>query len=200
MIARIEMERITPGFLAPVFDSQQSFRAILDAMIHPGTQVLLPAELTPPVPLNPASAAACLSLMDFETSFWSDLDERTAVVDWLSFHCGCRIVSKTDDALFALIIDAGSLPPLSNFRIGTDACPDTSTTVIVQVNGFSVQNGKRLKGPGIQSYRKLGVKGLPEDFWNQWQAQFDIFPLGVDILFTFGNRLIALPRSTMAEG
>jgi alpha-D-ribose 1-methylphosphonate 5-triphosphate synthase subunit PhnH len=194
------MERITPGFLDPVFDSQQSFREILDAMTHPGTQVLMSAELTPPDPMNRASAAVCLTLMDFETSFWSDLDDRTAVVDWLNFHCGCRIVSKTYDAMFALITDVDRMPPLSHFRIGTVECPDTSTTLIVQVNGFSARNGKRLKGPGIRSYRKLNVKGLLEDFWKQWQAQFDIFPLGADIFFTCGNRLIALPRSTVAEG
>ncbi len=199
MSVGIEMERITPGFQDPVFDSQQSFRTILDAITHPGTQALLSADLAPPAPMNSASAAVCLTLMDFETSLWSDLDHKTTVTDWLSFHCGCSIVSKTYDAMFALVTDAAGMPPLSHFRIGTDECPDTSTTLIVQADGFSVQNGRRLKGPGIRSYRKLGVDGLPSDFWKQWRAQFDIFPLGVDILFTCGNRLIALPRSTRTE-
>ena len=199
MSVGIEMERIPPGFQDPVFDSQQSFRAILEAMTHPGSQALLAADLTPPPPINAASAAAFLTLTDFETSICSDLDERAAALDWLGFHCSCRIVASTGDAMFALITDAGNMPPLSHFRMGTDECPDTSTTLIIQVGGFSVQRAIRIKGPGIRSCRKLGVEGLPEDFWRQWKAQFEIFPLGVDVLFTSGNRLMALPRSTRAE-
>ena len=89
MSVGIELERITPGVQDPVFDSQQSFRAILEAMTHPGSQTLMSAELAPPSPINTASAAVCLTLMDFETSLWSDLDGKTAAIDWLGFHCGC---------------------------------------------------------------------------------------------------------------
>ncbi|RJQ56826.1 MAG: phosphonate C-P lyase system protein PhnH [Desulfobacteraceae bacterium] len=200
MNACIDTDRITPGFADPVFDSQQSFRAIMDAMTHPGRKGVVPEALTPPEPVNCASAAICLSLLDFETPFWSDLNPGTPALEWLNFHSGCKIVSHTYDALFALVTDLSALPPLHHFRIGTDECPDTSTTLIVQVEGFAMKNGKRLTGPGIPTSRRLSVGGIPGTFWEQWHAQFEIFPLGVDVIFTFENCLAALPRSTRVGG
>jgi len=196
----IDLDRMSPGFARPVYDSQQSFRAIMDAMTHPGRKVAVPEALIPPEPINNASAAVCLTLLDFETPLWSDLNPRTSALEWLSFHSGCKVVSQTDEAMFALVTDLAGLPPLDHFRIGTDECPDMSTTLIVQVKGFAMSDGIRLSGPGIQTCRHAKIDGLPKIFWEQWRAQVDIFPLGVDVIFTFGSYLAALPRSTRVEG
>jgi alpha-D-ribose 1-methylphosphonate 5-triphosphate synthase subunit PhnH len=196
----IEMEQINPGFIDPVFDAQQSFRTIMEAMIHPGQDMSISTDISPPPPINVASAAVCLTLLDFETALWTDLSEINNVVGWLCFHCGCKIVSHTSEATFALITDACSLPPLDQFRLGSDECPDMSTTLIVQVDSFSRSKGKRLIGPGIRTSKNLRIKGIREEFWSHWQAQQKIFPLGVDVIFTCGNALTALPRSTRIEG
>ena len=63
---------IAPGFADPVFDSQATFRAALDALARPGRVAALPPVLTPPAPLNPATAALCLTLADLDTPLWLD--------------------------------------------------------------------------------------------------------------------------------
>ena len=63
-----------PGFAEPVADAQTTFRAVLDAMARPGTIHQVGANLSPPAPLDPATAAVLLTLADNETPLW--LDER----------------------------------------------------------------------------------------------------------------------------
>jgi alpha-D-ribose 1-methylphosphonate 5-triphosphate synthase subunit PhnH len=61
-------------------------------------------------------------------------------------------------------------------------------------------DGKRLSGPGIETFSILKMEGLTERFWQDRQIQFTMFPLGVDIIFTCENTLAALPRTTKVEG
>ena len=63
---------LRPGFLAPVADSQQVFRRVLRAMSEPGSLQDIAVDLAPPAPLDRATAALCLTLLDFETPVWLD--------------------------------------------------------------------------------------------------------------------------------
>lgn len=58
------------GFSDPVFDSQRSFRAVLEATSHPGRIIDVGTPIGAPPPLHPATAAICLALVDFETPVW----------------------------------------------------------------------------------------------------------------------------------
>lgn len=187
---------IAAGFLNPVLDSQAAFRAILDAMAHPGRIAALGMELSPPAPLAPASLACVLSLCDHETPLWLD-DVATGLAASFRFHCGAPLVDAPDRAAFALC--CGPMPALAGFAHGTAEYPEHSTTVICQVSTLGDGVPLILRGPGIDGSQRLSVGGLPNDFCVQWAANAALFPQGVDVILTQGQRLAALPRSVKIE-
>lgn len=186
-----------PGLADPVLDSQRIFRSVLEAMAHPGRVVGLAGPAETPEPLHRAAAAVCLALVDLETPLWLDPLGRTPeVLDGLRFHCGCPIVEEPRQARFALIVDAGGMPPLEAFDAGTDEYPDRSATVIVQVAALAAGAGKRLAGPGIAGEGRLSVGGLPERFWTGLRENHARFPRGVDVILASPASVAALPRTT----
>ncbi len=187
------------GFADPVLDGQRAFRAVLDAMAHPGRVVSLTPPPAPP-PLGPASAAVCLALLDLDTPLWLDAAAATAdVVAYLRFHCGAPVVGEPGAARFAVIADAAAMPRLDAFDAGSDERPDLSATVVVQVRGLAGGRGVRLTGPGIDGEARLEVSGAP-GLWPALRANAVHFPRGVDTVLCAGTRLAALPRTTRVEG
>ena len=190
-----------PGLADPVLDSQRVFRGVLDAMANPGRVIAIAPEGPPLPPLNGASLAICLALMDLETPIWLDAAGRTTdVMTHLRFHCGCRIVDEPAHARFALVVDAMEMPALDRFDAGTDEYPDRSATVIVQARTLIAGAGRRLAGPGIESEASLAAGGLAVGFWPDFRANRERFPRGVDVLLTTGGSVAALPRTTRVEG
>lgn len=189
-----------PGFADPVLDSQRVFRAVLDAMDHPGRVVEVRGSGMAPDPLHPATAAVCLTLADFETPVWLDTRASTLeAIAYLRFHCGCRLVDAPAQGRFALISDPRSMPPLSAFDLGSDEFPDRSTTLMVQVETLTAGRGRRLTGPGIKVEARLEARGLPDAFWQGLRHNHGLFPRGVDVLLTAGSQIAALPRTTAVE-
>ena len=82
--------------------------------------------------------------------------------------------------------------------IGTDAYPDRSTTLVIEVETLSAgpAAGWRLEGPGIDGAAHLAVTGLPAGFVEARAALAPLYPRGLDIVLTAGDRLAALPRTT----
>lgn len=196
----------SPGFGEPVFDSQATFRAILDAMAHPGRILSLPVRPSPVGSLGSAAVATALTLADGDTRIWLDPVARTeAVADYLTFHCGCPFVVRPEEATFAFVAAPGDCMPLWSFNLGTPEYPDRSSTVVFQVDDLrtpapgSAAYSVRLTGPGIETETRLAVGPLSEGFWDQAKANHSFFPLGVDILFVCDDRIAALPRSTSIE-
>lgn len=189
------------AFDDPVKDRQRVFRHILATLSEPGTIVSLPIDLAPPLPMAPATAAICLTLVDFETPIWLDAPFRAsaAVFEYLAFHCGCPVVNAPSEALFALIGDSRSLPPLDTFDIGSADFPDRSATLICQVDDMDETGGLCLSGPGINGFRRLGLSGVCADFPDRVRANRKLFPLGVDIFCVADTRAVGLPRSVSLE-
>ena len=189
-----------PGLRDPVLDSQRVFRRVLEAMAHPGLIVSVEPALDPPTPLGPASAAVCLTLVDHETPLWLDAAARTTeAVEWLQFHCGPPLAAEPASARFALVGDARAMPAVDAYDAGTDAAPDRSATLILQVDELIAGHGRCLKGPGIRDAVSLGVRGVGDDFWAMVRANAARFPRGVDIILAAGTRLAALPRTVRVE-
>lgn len=187
-----------PGYADPVIESQKAYRRILEAMAHPGTSVRVGVDLQPPKPLNRATAGICLSLFDYDTNVWLDCAHSPEVVEWLRFHCGCPITQIPEQADFALFCNGIDLTVLEKCKRGQDEYPENSATLILQVPGLQTGAGKSLTGPGIESASYLSIHLLTEEFWEFWDRNHGLFPLGLDVLFTFDTVLAALPRSVKA--
>jgi alpha-D-ribose 1-methylphosphonate 5-triphosphate synthase subunit PhnH len=186
------------GFADPVLDAQRAFRAVLDAMAHPGRVVTL-APLAAPAPLGDASAAVCLTLLDLDTPVWLDPAAATAeVVTYLRFHCGAPVVGAPAAARFAVIADAPAMPPVDAFEPGTDERPDLSAMLVIQVKDLVGGRGPRLTGPGIEREARLEAVGAPA-LWPGLRATAARFPRGVDVVLCADRRLAALPRTTRVE-
>ena len=183
------------GFADPVRDAQATFRAVLDAMARPGRVHHAGQNLTAPAPLDRATAAVLLTLIDNETPLWVD-PAAAAARDWLAFHCGAAMTDAPGDATFALALSMPNLEVLPN---GTHEVPESSVTLILQVPALGTGMRYRLAGPGLRAPTLLAVTGLPEDFSRIWQENHALYPRGIDVVLCAGTTLTALPRSVTIE-
>jgi alpha-D-ribose 1-methylphosphonate 5-triphosphate synthase subunit PhnH len=184
-----------PGFADPMGEAQATFRAVLDAMARPGKLREAGGRLAAPPPLDPATAAVLLTLVDNETPLWLDSDA-AAARDWLAFHCGAAIVDTPDKAAFAVAL---SLPDLTALPAGTHEAPEESATLVLQITALGTGARYRLSGPGLREPTLLEANGLSADFATLWQRNHALYPRGVDIILCAGTRLTALPRSVSIE-
>ena len=182
---------MTPGFADPVANAQTCFRAVLDAMARPG-RVQTVCGVTAPAPLCDAAAAVLLTLVDHQTKLWLDPDAEVAR-SWIAFHTGAPI---GDGAGFGLAL---SLPDLEGFATGTDEMPETSATIILQVESLAVGRAYTLEGPGLREPTVFEVAGLPSDFASIWQRNHALSPRGIDLILCVGDTLAALPRSVSVK-
>ncbi|MEX2454694.1 MAG: phosphonate C-P lyase system protein PhnH [Rhodospirillaceae bacterium] len=188
------------GFDDYTLDSQAVFRAVLDATARPGRISTVRARPETPAPLDVATTAVALCLFDHDTRIWlGDGIAGVAVYEYLRFHCGCPIVKSGLAADFAVVLAAAGVPGLSQFDTGSDAFPDRSATLVIQVPDLEGGAPVRLTGPGIETEEILKIAGVPDYFWNERLTQQEMFPRGIDLVFACGDRLVALPRSTEIE-
>ncbi len=188
------MNMVYRAFTDPARESQQAFRAVMNAMARPGRIAAVDVGFAPPAPLNAAAAAVLLTLADFETKVWSDAGVDVSAAQFLRFHTGARLIDEARLADFALITDAQNAPALDVYPNGTPDYPDRSATVIIQVADFG--DHWRLTGPGINGETRFSAAPLPQDFVAQWRGNHVRFPQGVDVIFAGQGQIAALPRST----
>lgn len=181
---------MTPGFANPVADAQACFRAVLDAIAHPGRIRSVP-HVGAPAPLCAASAAVLLTLVDQETPLRLDPEAEPAR-PWIAFHTG----APTNGDSFVLAL---SWPDLETLPAGTDEMPEASATVILQVSSLTDGQTYVLEGPGLREPAKFRVAGLPADFASIWLRNHSRFPRGIDLILCAGDTLAALPRSVSVK-
>ncbi len=183
-----------PGFADPVAQAQACFRALLDAMARPGSVHQAGLGLQPPAPLAPATAAVLLTLVDAESPLWLDGGAADAW-PWLTFHCGATRADPGVAAFFCAL----DMPQLATLDAGSDAAPEHSATLVLQVAALGAGSAYRLSGPGLRARAALRAAGLPADFTAQWAANAMLYPRGVDIVLCAGTQLCALPRTAEIE-
>jgi alpha-D-ribose 1-methylphosphonate 5-triphosphate synthase subunit PhnH len=190
------LERLPMGFTDTVADAQASFRAALQALAMPGIPVPC-GVIVPTVPgLMPATVALLLALTDHETPVWW---AEAGPAAWLRFHTDAPQAESPAQAHFAVCTVGAAWPALEAFCPGTDAAPERSTTLLVEVTSWHEGPAHRCEGPGFRAPRTLQPNGLSRDFWGQWHDNHARFPSGVDVIFTCGDELMGLPRTTVAR-
>lgn len=195
-----------PGFADPIHDTQQTFRALLSANARPGKpEKISPVMSVPrtnatpsPSGLTPACGAACLTLLDLDVTLWLQPSFTTSVKNWLLFHTGCRLTEHPDKADFALIEDLAALPELSIFNIGTGEQPETSTTLLIQIENFDIGQPVMLTGPGILDQQAIAPL-VPQHFWHFWRQNHQAYPQGIDVFLFTENSVMGLPRTARAS-
>jgi alpha-D-ribose 1-methylphosphonate 5-triphosphate synthase subunit PhnH len=184
------------AFADPVHAAQQAFRAILDALANPGQMQDLPIPTVTNLRLSGEFVSTLLTLTDHDTPIWlADCYRSDPVRAFIGFHTGAPIVDAMDRAQFAFT-DAASLPRLDQFNPGTQEYPDRSTTIVLELPALTGGPALTLRGPGIENTITISPPNLPVDFTEQWAANREIFPRGVDLLLVSGGRVFGLPRST----
>jgi len=194
------------GFASPVDDAQTVFRAVLDALAHPGRPVSLelPPFPLPAVGFSSGMLALALALCDQDTPLWLDEAADTPEVrHHLRFHCASPLVAQPKMASFAFISRPETMPRLREFNPGRPEYPDRSTTLVLSADLSLCQDlALELTGPGVKGndqgfWHRLSLSGLPAWFWDDWEENHAAYPLGVDVVFVDGPgiRLMGLPRT-----
>jgi alpha-D-ribose 1-methylphosphonate 5-triphosphate synthase subunit PhnH len=171
----------------------ETFRAIVQALDNPGTMVHLESQNDPPLPLHSASAAVIEALVHPETPVWTDLNWNSPPADWLHTVCGGSLVTEPCMAAFALVTQPYCMPSLLQFCLSQEERADISTTLLLQVKGLSVQHGQTLTMPGMHRKLRIAPSGLPDQFWSEWENRRLQHTLGMDVLFTCKNAVMAIP-------
>ena len=188
------------GFDDPALASPRTFRAILAAMEHPGQIVTVHENPDAPDAFNSASAATCLTLLDYETPVWTDVDWMSPAINWLQFDCECSVVTEPCMANFAIITKPASMPDLDYFRVDRYEYHKKVTTMIVQADDILPRASNNNSNIYFEKTAQLELKGVPDKFWDRWQDLSGRYPLGIGIFFTCDDVLIALPKINRDEG
>lgn len=185
------------GFTDTVLNSQEVFRALMDAMANPGRVIPVGDLALAPSPLSPVVASIAATLLDHDAAVWCDKPVKASqdAVAWLKFHTGVELTNDPSQADFALVSDIENMPSFDSFAKGTSEYPDRSTTIILQVAGFDGPQDLILEGPGIKDREVFAPSELPKMFIEQWAVNRGAFPRGIDLIFAGNGALAALPRT-----
>ncbi len=190
------LQDMLAGFSSEALGSQAVFRVALHALSHPGRPLTMPIEAECPVDGHRASAVLLLALLDADCTLWlSPTLARSPTAAWLRFHTGCRGVDSAGQADFVWVAQGDAVPELATLAQGSDADPQGSATLVMDVPAFGGGEHLRLSGPGIQSTQDLEVRGLPVGFMTQWAANHAAFPRGVDVYLATHTEVCGLPRT-----
>ncbi|QFU84837.1 phosphonate C-P lyase system protein PhnH [Natronorubrum aibiense] len=175
----------------PVRDTQQIFRALLDAMARPGT-----IERTP---TTPADHAVLATLVDHEVSLHTEDD---AVCE--AFAGAGRLVEAALPDADVVHIAGSTDGRVREAQHGSLKEPSDGATVVYRVDSIETEPtaddvAVTVSGPGVPGTRTFAIGGLPAAELEAIADAQRAFPRGIDVVLTTEDRLAALPRSIDLE-
>ncbi|KUX02878.1 carbon-phosphorus lyase subunit PhnH, partial [Escherichia coli] len=167
---------------------------LLKAMSEPGVIVALHQLKRGWQPLNIATTSVLLTLADNDTPVWLAAPLSNDIVNQsLRFHTNASLVNQPEQATFAVTDEAISSEQLNALSTGTAVAPEAGATLILQVTSLSGGRMLRLTGAGIAEERMIAPQ-LPKCILHELTERPHPFPLGIDLILTCGERLLAIPR------
>ena len=185
-----------------VFDAQQHFRVILDAMARPGNiSQLWHPQLQPPADMPVAAAATAMALLNADVSFCVVDDSESLKSHYISLNTAAN-ATDVSQADFIFMSGHTNTAVIAQAKTGTLPYPEEGATLIVWVEQLSATYIPQalaitLTGPGIENQQQVFIKGISLNLLNALHLQNTEFPLGVDAIFTDAqNLLLCIPRSS----
>lgn len=186
----------------PVFDAQEHYRLLLDAMARPGKIRELPRlQMSAPEGLTSAAALVGFALLNADVSFYADAGE--TVSRYLVVNTSARPAERVSaDFVFADGMAHASL--LNGMKTGTLSYPEEGATLILCVKALTNEEEGSgdpsvicIQGPGVYGEKKLFVGGLNSGLLDGLRQCNMEFPLGIDLVLTdAGHRIACIPRSS----
>jgi len=199
-----------------VFDSQATFRALLDCMARPGTVGELPRADYQAAPHAFCSPALSIlkTLVDHRVTF--SVAGASGRADWIEYlRLNLSAPFQGPDAADYVLFE-GSMyhNDFSRLKLGSLEFPESSATAILSVAALS---GRRsagspsagtdapscdlsLTGPGVRDRENLAVRGFDPRYVEARARANQLFPMGIDLLLVDANGCVAgLPRTSRVE-
>lgn len=187
------------GFADPVLDAAHAFRTLLDATARPGTLGQVASAAEPPG-IGRAMAAVLLTLCDSGTPIVLSPALGEDIGAWSDFHTGAPRLAANALARAAFVFAPFAVrPSLNALEKGSDAYPDRAATLVAEVDRLAAGGRIALTGPGIDGTAHLTSEAFDDTFLAEREQNHALFPRGVDVILTCGDRLAALPRTTRLE-
>ena len=170
----------------PVYSQSEAaqhatFAALMGALSTPGRIYDLPT--------GDAFDLIADALLDLETSWYTPnpaLGERL-------IQTGARALTA-DTAAYHFYTGALELYIVAQAYIGNMLYPDSAATLIIACDFNLGDNSTQVwTGPGIKGTHHSSL-GLSDEFWALREQ--NTYPLGWDVIFTDGRRVMGLPRTT----
>jgi alpha-D-ribose 1-methylphosphonate 5-triphosphate synthase subunit PhnH len=188
---------------------QRAFRALLQAMSHPGRIYPLSGDTDKDIaPMGDAGLMLVLrTLLDHEVRF-SVLGKETGSLEKAVARLTGGRCAAVADADFVIVPGGKSRGAIKKARRGTLEYPDAGATAIYAVQslgeggaGAGVSEAAAvLKGPGVKGEIAVAIVGTnPEELADIKEMTND-FPLGIDCVFVDeAGMVLCIPRSTRIE-
>ncbi|MBZ4653819.1 MAG: phosphonate lyase system protein PhnH [Peptococcaceae bacterium] len=193
-----------------VFDSQQVFRLLMDAMSRPGKINKLADYGFTRIPsgFNPYVLALLKTLSDNTVTFSIAGDRKEPWESYLEINTGAKLES-VNQADFVVFQGPIFSQDILTIKRGTLEFPEDSATAIISVDSLGEKEDSILtapastftmRGPGIKDFIILNIGGLDKRFGQALAEVNAIFPLGIDIIMVdVEGQLACIPRTTQVE-
>jgi len=180
-----------------IFDTQKTFRLLLDAMANPSRVVSIQEGVEKLYGSKPEMLTLAMTLLDKNTGFYTfghtELDEQILLLT----HAEKKTLEEAD---YVFVTEEGHLPEaFAKAKRGTLENPHTSATLIIGCSGERNVSCS-ISGPGVDGVATFQSPAVLEEAFRLRTEQAYEYPQGVDMIFVSPEgELFCIPRMVKKE-